>query len=110
MPYCTGCGGQITEGARFCPTCGASSVLPPPNTNPERQTPGKSRTITCPYCHRVTPAKADECAHCQANLKAMRRSCLGVSIIATPCLILFAVFAAVVIFITVMLIIGVWQA
>jgi uncharacterized membrane protein YvbJ len=25
MPYCTNCGAQYDDGAKFCPTCGATT-------------------------------------------------------------------------------------
>ena len=28
MPYCTNCGAQYADGAKFCPTCGASTGEP----------------------------------------------------------------------------------
>ena len=49
MPYCSKCGKQMSEGARYCPACG-SSVGPSSNYRPEQ--------VYAPYKEEETGAFA----------------------------------------------------
>jgi len=43
MPICIKCGGQIAEGVRFCPNCGAKVVVPKPPKAREAREIGEGR-------------------------------------------------------------------
>jgi hypothetical protein len=49
--HCTGCGGSLAAGARFCPQCGAARV-----------------DSACPSCHAPVPPGAKFCAGCGAKV------------------------------------------
>ena len=62
MAYCTNCGNQLREGAKFCDSCGKSvnSV----NDSTQRQTVFEGKIHKCPNCGEIVEAFQDDCPTC----------------------------------------------
>ncbi len=52
MPYCSNCGTEMQEGAKFCPACGTTA-----NGQPNPANEKKSGGLHCPHCgsHNLSP-------------------------------------------------------
>ena len=62
MPYCSNCGNQLREGAKFCDSCGkpVTSV----DDGSKRQTVFEGKIHKCPNCGEVIEAFQDDCPAC----------------------------------------------
>ena len=62
MPYCSNCGNQLREGAKFCDSCGkpVTSV----DDGSKRQTVFEGKIHKCPNCGEVIEAFQDDCPSC----------------------------------------------
>ena len=55
MPFCHQCGSALSEGANFCPSCGAKGNGVP-SVPPIQQNGQKVRTVFCKKCKTHNPA------------------------------------------------------
>ena len=62
MPYCSKCGKQISESAKFCTSCGAP--VKPVDDNTKRQSVYEGKIHKCPNCGQVVEAFQDDCPAC----------------------------------------------
>ena len=71
MAYCSNCGKQLEEGARFCLQCGASVI----GSNMERQrVTYDGETHRCPNCGQVLQSFMINCPACGNELRGTRIS------------------------------------
>lgn len=71
MAYCSNCGKQLEEGARFCLECGASVI----GSNMERQrVTYDGETHRCPNCGQVLQSFMINCPACGNELRGTRIS------------------------------------
>lgn len=62
MPYCSKCGKQISESAKFCTSCGAP--VKPVDDNTKRQSVYEGKIHKCPNCGQIVEAFQDDCPAC----------------------------------------------
>lgn len=62
MPYCSKCGKQISESAKFCTSCGAP--VQPVDDNTKRQSVYEGKIHKCPNCGQIVEAFQDDCPAC----------------------------------------------
>lgn len=65
MPFCTNCGAQIAEGAKFCINCGAAST----RGESVRETVYDGNVHKCPNCGEVLTAFASACPTCGYEIR-----------------------------------------
>ena len=62
MPYCSKCGKQISESAKFCTSCGAP--VQPVDDNTKRQSVYEGKIHKCPNCGEIIDSFVTECPAC----------------------------------------------
>lgn len=62
MAYCTNCGNQLREGAKFCDNCGYQ--VGSSNFDSKRQTVFEGKIHKCPNCGQVLNSFQDDCPAC----------------------------------------------
>ena len=62
MAYCTNCGNQLREGAKFCDNCGFQVGTHDDDT--KRQTVFEGKIHKCPNCGEIVEAFQDDCPAC----------------------------------------------
>ena len=62
MPYCSNCGNQLRDGAKFCDNCGFQ--VGESDFNSKRQTVFEGKIHKCPNCGEVVEAFQDDCPAC----------------------------------------------
>lgn len=62
MAYCTNCGNQLRDGAKFCDSCGKSVASV--NDCAQRQTTYEGKIHKCPNCGEIVEAFQDDCPAC----------------------------------------------
>lgn len=65
MPFCTKCGAQIAEGAKFCTNCGAASTRPESG----RKTIYDGNVHKCPNCGETLTAFVSACPTCGYEIR-----------------------------------------
>lgn len=66
MAYCSNCGNQLEEGAKFCSNCGTPVES---GNNNQRKTSYDGEIHKCPSCGEVLPAFAAVCPACGYELR-----------------------------------------
>ena len=61
MAYCTNCGNQLREGAKFCDNCGFQVGT---HDDTKRQTVFEGKIHKCPNCGEIVEAFQDDCPAC----------------------------------------------
>ena len=61
MSYCTNCGNQLREGAKFCDNCGFQVGT---HDDTKRQTVFEGKIHKCPNCGEIVEAFQDDCPAC----------------------------------------------
>lgn len=64
MAFCSNCGKQLDEGARFCSTCGASVAQPAKEDNSGRKTVYDGELHKCPNCGEQINSFVAVCPAC----------------------------------------------
>lgn len=62
MPYCSNCGNQLRDGAKFCDNCGFQVGIHDDDT--QRQTVFEGKIHKCPNCGEIVEAFQDDCPSC----------------------------------------------
>lgn len=65
MPFCSNCGSEVKDNARFCPNCG--NAINDEHENPNPQTNINSG-INCPTCGSIIPFGNVACSKCGTQL------------------------------------------
>jgi RNA polymerase subunit RPABC4/transcription elongation factor Spt4 len=69
MAYCSNCGNQLEEGAKFCSNCGTAVES---GNNDQRKTSYDGEIHKCPSCGEVLPAFAAVCPACGYELRGTK--------------------------------------
>lgn len=69
MPFCTNCGNQITEDAKFCSHCGAAVNKTNKNNQSDRKKIYDGDIHKCPHCGETLGAFAAICPACGYELR-----------------------------------------
>lgn len=72
MAFCTNCGQQVTDGAKFCANCGTPISQNAPNT--ERKTVFDGEIHKCPHCGEVLKAFETVCPMCKFEIRGAKGS------------------------------------
>ena len=70
MPYCSKCGKQISESAKFCTSCGAP--VQPVDDNTKRQSVYEGKIHKCPNCGEIIDSFVTECPACGYELRSSK--------------------------------------
>ncbi len=70
MAYCQNCGGQMADGAKFCPACGTAAG----SAGNERKTSYEGEIKKCPNCGAVLSSMQAFCPDCGFELTARQES------------------------------------
>lgn len=70
MPYCSNCGNQLREGAKFCDNCGFQ--VGESDFDSKRQTVFEGNIHKCPNCGEVIEAFTTECPACGYELRSSK--------------------------------------
>ncbi len=70
MAYCTNCGQQVADGAKFCANCGTPISQNASNT--ERKTVFAGEIHKCPHCGEVLKAFETVCPTCKFELRGAK--------------------------------------
>ena len=71
MPFCTNCGQEIQEGAKFCAGCGTPTEN---STNTKRKSIYEGEIHKCPNCGEVLKSFELNCSACGYELRGARAS------------------------------------
>ncbi len=71
MAYCTNCGQQLADGAKFCAGCGAAINT---NNNTQRRQEWAGTIIKCPHCGETLPSFTSICPSCNNELRGTSSS------------------------------------
>ena len=52
MPFCSNCGNEINDNAKFCPKCGTAANA---ENEPASTTQNNTSGINCPKCGSIIP-------------------------------------------------------
>lgn len=74
MPFCTNCGQQIQEGAKFCASCGISTNSEVHHESTQRQFVYEGKIHKCPNCGEVINSFVSICPACGFELNIKRVS------------------------------------
>ena len=72
MPFCSNCGQQMDDSAKFCANCGTSVLQNVSNT--ERKTVFDGEIHKCPHCGEVLKAFETVCPTCKFELRGAKGS------------------------------------
>ena len=72
MAFCTNCGQQVAEGAKFCANCG--TPISQNTSNTERKTVFDGEIHKCPHCGEVLKAFETVCPTCKFELRGAKGS------------------------------------
>ena len=72
MPFCTNCGQQAPDGAKFCANCGTTILQNTSNT--ERNTVFDGVTHKCPHCGEIFKAFETVCPSCKFEIRGTKSS------------------------------------
>ena len=67
MPFCSNCGQQINDGAKFCPSCG--TAVSNEKTNNQRKTVFEGNIHKCPNCGEVLNSFTSNCPSCGYEIR-----------------------------------------
>lgn len=68
--YCSGCGAELREGAKFCPSCGAATTFgTAPEAEAERREIWEGAVRKCPVCGEILPSFTAACPACGYELR-----------------------------------------
>lgn len=69
MPFCTNCGSEVEDNAKFCKNCGAAVNQPYKSANSERKTIYEGNIYKCPHCGEVLNSFVAVCPSCGYELR-----------------------------------------
>ena len=69
MAFCTNCGQELTEGAKFCSNCGMTTNNTPNNMSSQRKTVFEGELHKCPNCGEVLESFVSRCPACGVELR-----------------------------------------
>lgn len=69
MEFCTNCGEQIKDGAKFCANCGTPADVNEQTNNTKRKTMYEGEVHKCPQCGEVIDAFVTVCPACGYELR-----------------------------------------
>lgn len=72
MPFCSNCGQQINDGAKFCPSCG--TAVSNERTNNQRKTVFEGNIHKCPNCGEVLTSFTSNCPSCGYEIRGASNS------------------------------------
>lgn len=72
MAFCTNCGQQVADGAKFCANCG--TPITQSNTKTERKTVFDGEIHKCPRCGEVLKAFETVCPTCKFEIRGTKSS------------------------------------
>lgn len=72
MPFCSNCGQQINDGAKFCPSCG--TAVSNEKTNNQRKTVFEGNIHKCPNCGEVLNSFTSNCPSCGYEIRGATNS------------------------------------
>lgn len=72
MPFCSNCGQQINDGAKFCPSCG--TAVSNEKTNNQRKTVFEGNIHKCPNCGEVLNSFTSNCPSCGHEIRGASNS------------------------------------
>ena len=72
MPFCSNCGQQINDGAKFCPSCG--TAVSNEKTNNQRKTVFEGEIHKCPNCGEVLDSFEVNCPTCGHEFRGAKNS------------------------------------
>ncbi len=71
MAYCTNCGQQLADGAKFCAGCGAAINT---NNNTQRRQEWAGKIIKCPSCGEILNSFKARCPSCGFEIREIQAS------------------------------------
>lgn len=74
MAFCTNCGQELTEGAKFCSNCGMTTNNIPNNMSSQRKTVFEGEMHKCPNCGEVLKSFASSCPTCGYEVRGAKSS------------------------------------
>ncbi len=74
MPYCSNCGQELDDKAKFCPGCGAARTTQQSSNPEKRRTVYEGEIRKCPNCGEVIDAFTARCPACGFELNSKRVS------------------------------------
>lgn len=74
MPFCSNCGQQIQEGAKFCASCGTPTNSEVHHESAQRQFVYEGKIHKCPNCGEVINSFVSICPACGFELNSKRVS------------------------------------
>lgn len=74
MAFCTNCGQELTEGAKFCSNCGMTTNNIPNNMSSQRKTVFEGEMHKCPNCGEVLKSFASSCPTCGYEVRGTKSS------------------------------------
>lgn len=72
MPFCTNCGQQINDGAKFCSSCGAAVINN--KANNQRETVFEGNIHKCPNCGEILNSFTSNCPSCGYEIRGASNS------------------------------------
>ena len=72
MAFCTNCGQQVADGAKFCANCG--TPITQSNTKTERKTVFDGEIHKCSHCGEVLKAFETVCPSCKFEIRGTKSS------------------------------------
>lgn len=73
MPFCSNCGKELTNEAKFCPNCGTATILNNDNTE-TRKTVYEGEIHKCPNCGETLNSFIANCPTCGFELRGTKSS------------------------------------
>lgn len=74
MPFCTNCGQEVPEGAKFCRNCGVATNADVPSKQEDRKQTYAGEIRKCPNCGEPLSAFEVECHACGFELRNAKSS------------------------------------
>ena len=72
MAFCTNCGQELMEGAKFCSSCGMTTNNIPDNMSSQRKTFFEGEMHKCPNCGEVLKSFASSCPTCGYEVRGAK--------------------------------------
>ena len=72
MAFCTNCGRQLVEGAKFCSECGSKASMPGVSQNEQRRTVYEGEIHKCPNCGETLNSFVAVCPACGMELRGAK--------------------------------------